>query len=176
MSAILWPCRFTGITIPKTAVQRICRQHLSLTHPDAFLARIADAYVNLLGDLLFRRETETQREFVADIARRSMGVDVSSLVAKARSDNDVIGGRYSPACYITDSWPGVLYLAYKYVDDPKAALLANTNLGGDNVHRGAVLGAILGVATGRTLDALFHQLQDSQAIDREISALIGRIN
>ena len=159
-----------------TAVQRICRQHLSLTHPDAFLARIADAYVNLLGDLLFRRETETQREFIADIARRSMGVDVSSLVAKARSDNDVIGGRYSPACYITDSWPGVLYLAYKYVDDPKAALLANTHLGGDNVHRGAVLGAILGVATGRTVDALFHQLQDSQAIDREILALIGRID
>jgi len=51
------------------------------------------------------------------------------------------GGRYSTACYITDSWPSILYLAYKYADDLQAALLANTNLGGDNVHRGAVLGS-----------------------------------
>ena len=41
-----------------------------------------------------------------------------------------------------------LYLALKYADDPEAGLVANANLGGDNCHRGAVLGALLGAATG----------------------------
>ena len=61
---------------------------------------------------------------------------------------DVIGGRLSPACYIDQSFPVVLYLATRYPDDFEAALIANTNAGGDNSHRGAVLGAILGAALG----------------------------
>ena len=41
-----------------------------------------------------------------------------------------------------------MYLALKYHDDPESALIANTNLGGDNAARGAVLGALLGAAHG----------------------------
>lgn len=101
-----------------------------------------------------------------------MNIHLQSLVAKAGKDSDVVGGRYSTACYITDSWPSILYLAYKYVNDLQTALLANTNLGGDNVHRGAVLGVILGLATGRTVEDFFNSLRDSQEIDEEISAII----
>ena len=36
----------------------------------------------------------------------------------------------------------------KYHDQPEQGLIVNTNLGGDNVHRGAVLGALLGAADG----------------------------
>jgi ADP-ribosylglycohydrolase len=42
----------------------------------------------------------------------------------------------------------VIYLALKYHDDPEGGLIANTNLGGDNAYRGAVLGALLGAANG----------------------------
>ncbi len=154
-------------------IQDLCREHLFLTHPDAFLAEICDAFVQLVGDLLFREDDEKPRQHIAETARRSIGIDLKSLVSKARTDNDVVGGRFSTACYITDSWPSILYLAYKYADDPKAALLANTNLGGDNVHRGAVLGVILGLATSWTVDAFFDKLKDRQAIDEEIMALIG---
>ena len=155
------------------SVQEVCRLHLFLTHPDDFLARIGDAYVKLLGDLLFRETGEAPRQLIADAARQSPGIDLSRLASKASADSDVIGGRYSTACYISDSWPGILYLAYQYAEDPKAALLANTNLGGDNVHRGSVLGGILGLATGRTVDEFFNQLKDRRAIDEEISALIN---
>ena len=55
------------------------------------------------------------------------------------SDLEVIGGQLSPACYIDQSLPAVLYLAARYCDDFEAALIANTNVGGDNCHRGAVL-------------------------------------
>lgn len=155
------------------STQDLARKHLFLTHPDDFLARIADAYVKLISDLLFREDDEKPQQNIADIAERSIGINLRSLVSNARTDNDVVGGRYSTACYITDSWPSILYLAYKYVNDPKAALLANTNLGGDNVHRGAVLGVIMGLATSRTVDAFFNKLTDRQAIDEEIIALIG---
>lgn len=36
----------------------------------------------------------------------------------------------------------------KYHDKPEQGLIVNTNLGGENVHRGAVLGALLGAANG----------------------------
>ena len=56
------------------------------------------------------------------------------------------------SCYVHDSLPAVLYLAYKYAEPSQAsqALLANTNVGGNTVHRGAILGAILGAVSLRT--------------------------
>lgn len=42
----------------------------------------------------------------------------------------------------------MLYLSARYHDDFKIALIANTNVGGDNCHRVAVLGAKLGASLG----------------------------
>ena len=42
----------------------------------------------------------------------------------------------------------VIFLALKYHRNPEKALIVNTNLGGDNAGRGAVLGALLGAAHG----------------------------
>jgi ADP-ribosylglycohydrolase len=64
-------------------------------------------------------------------------------------DDWVIGPKLSTACYVEHSVPAVLYLALKYHDDPEKALVANTNLGGDNVYRGGVLGALLGAEHGK---------------------------
>ena len=47
-----------------------------------------------------------------------------------------------------ESIPAVIYLALKYHQDTEKALIVNTNLGGDNAYRGAVLGALLGGANG----------------------------
>ena len=37
----------------------------------------------------------------------------------------------------------VLYLAYKYADSFEGAVVANTNVGGENCHRGSALGALM---------------------------------
>ncbi len=153
-------------------VQLICREHLFLTHPDDDLAFICRVYVNLLDGLLFRPPQVSVAELLHHAARRSLGLDLEALVRKTRSDDEVIGRTYSPACYISESWPGVLYLALRYQEDLKAALIANTNLGGDNVHRGAVLGAILGLAQGRTVESLFYGLTEYQEIKAEIDQLL----
>jgi len=62
----------------------------------------------------------------------------------ARPDEEVVGGILSPACYLEDSFPASLFLAWKYADNLEAALIANANLGGDNCHRGIVVGALVG--------------------------------
>jgi len=66
----------------------------------------------------------------------------------AEPDDNIIGPHLSPACYLADSVPATMYLAAKYHNAPREGLIANTMLGGDNVHRGAVLGALLGAANG----------------------------
>mmetsp|Transcript_18933 Transcript_18933/g.44045 ORF Transcript_18933/g.44045 Transcript_18933/m.44045 type:complete len:355 (-) Transcript_18933:107-1171(-) len=51
------------------------------------------------------------------------------------------------ACYISQNFPSMLHFAVKY-DDFRSCLLANANAGGENVHRGILLGALMGAASG----------------------------
>ena len=101
---------------------------------------------------------------------------IESPAQPTRSDLDVIGGLLSPACYIDQSLPAVLYLAARYADDFEAALIANTNVGGDNCHRGAVLGAILGAALGYAAipERWIHGLQARAELEAEIETFIAR--
>ncbi|TVQ26131.1 MAG: ADP-ribosylglycohydrolase family protein [Spirochaetaceae bacterium] len=66
-----------------------------------------------------------------------------------RPPEQVLGRVYSTACYLEDSLPATFYLALRYAGDPEEALIANTMAGGDNCHRGAVLGALLGLDGGQ---------------------------
>lgn len=69
-----------------------------------------------------------------------------------------------------------MYLAYKYNHDPATALLKNTNLGGENCHRGSVLGSIVGLCSPNTADAqkLTNQLKNIDAIEKEISNFLAK--
>ena len=167
-----------GELMAGTALQRVrevALGHLYLTHPDAQLARVCADYVDLIHDLLFREPDQPAQQVLAEFANRAVGGNVEQLIQKTHNDADIIGGRFSKACYISGSWPGVLFLACKYLLDPIAGLRSNTNLGGDNVHRGSVLGFILGLATGDDLPAFFGQLTARQLIDAEINGLLDAV-
>ncbi len=153
-------------------VQTTCRKHLFLTHPDEILGRICNGYVALIAGLLLRKPEEAPEHYLLTAADATLGIDLKEIVACARNDREVVGRRYSSACYISDSWPSVLFLAVKYLNDPRSALLANTNLGGDNVHRGAVLGVIVSLACGQTIDEWFEQLLDFREIESEVALLL----
>lgn len=123
---------------------------LRLTHRSARLERSA----LVLGELLTRLLADPPPEVgpLVCAAAERLGFPATEVIAKVEraglSDLSVIGGRLSPACYIDQSFPAVLYLAGRYPNDFESALIANTNAGGDNCHRGAVLGALLGAALG----------------------------
>ena len=121
-----------------------------LTHRSTLIER----HTLELSTLLFNvfHDTNPDIEQLACAAASRLGFPVAKVIQNVRrnqsSDLDVIGGLLSPACYIDQSFPSVLYLAARYPNDFEAALIANTNVGGDNCHRGAVLGAILGASLG----------------------------
>lgn len=46
------------------------------------------------------------------------------------------------------AYAAALHLAWKYHDDFSAGITANARVGGDNCHRGAVVGSLLGLALG----------------------------
>jgi len=153
-------------------VKNTCRKHLFCTHPDETLALVSDSFVTLMHELLFRDSNTDALPMIYKAGRSLPGVNIEKLTVNAISDLQVIGGKYSSACYITDSWPGVLYLAAKYPTDIPTALEANALVGGDNAHRGAILGCILGLMNAQTNDSLFNQLLHSDAISTEVDQLL----
>jgi hypothetical protein len=90
------------------------------------------------------QEAAVPVESLACATAERLGFPAATAIERIRrnrlSDLDVIGRLLSPACYIDQSLPAVLYLAARYAYDFEAALIANANAGGDNCHRGAVLG------------------------------------
>lgn len=125
--------------------------HQRLTHSSSLLERHSLQLSNLLFHIF--NDTTPNTEQLACAAASNLGFPAAQVLERIRhkkgTDLDVIGGILSPACYVDQSFPSVLYLAARYHDDIESALIANTNVGGDNCHRGAVLGAILGATLGK---------------------------
>jgi ADP-ribosylglycohydrolase len=174
IAPIVFSERLRGTSLDR--VQLICRDHLYLTHPDEELARICFYFVELIDTLLFLDAGQKNPlQLIHDIAVRSVQLDLSKLVKTTTSDSKVVGNTYSNACYISESWPSLLYITYKYLDDPRKALLVNANLGGDNVHRGAIIGILLGLAHGSFLADFFSKLVLHKLLDQEIDDFMTAI-
>ena len=162
----------------RTAVDTALLTQLRLTHRSQKLERYALALGELLTGLL--QDSASPAESLIGTTAERLGFPVATVVERIRrnqqSDLDVIGRLLSPACYIDQSFPAVLYLAARYADNFEAALIANTNVGGDNCHRGAVLGAILGAALGIQAipDRWIRGLQAHRELENEIDAFINR--
>ncbi len=122
-------------------------EHLALTHPGVKMADAASLVIELLLQILEGKPL--QKAIIEEIEmQRTALVGHPFIKWLDHPDDMVIGPRFSTACYVEDSVPAVLYLALKYYADPENALIVNTNLGGDNAARGAVLGALLGATHG----------------------------
>ncbi len=155
-------------------VQQQCRSHVWLTHPDDTLMKVVDSYVALMANLLDRSEGASCLEPLAAAAAVIPGTRLKALVDQPRGDAFVVGRTYSLACYISDSWPSVCYLAARYHDDPRKALLANTNLGGENAHRGSVLGTLAGLASGKVDEELYASLAGHSELDQQLTQWLDR--
>ncbi|PXX89627.1 ADP-ribosylglycohydrolase family protein [Marinobacter vulgaris] len=171
VASLVFSQRLRGAGVSE--IQALCREHVALTHPDESLMAVCNRYVRLLCGLMEGPGEEGAKSLLVEAGKGSDGLDVAGLVSRNLPDLQVVGRLYSSACYISDSWPVVLYLAYKYHKDPWLALRVNTNLGGDNVHRGMVLGALMGLLHAEVATSWFDQLVAHQAIGREIDALIS---
>ena len=161
------------------AVDRTLLAHLRLTHRSTKLER----YAQRAGPDCchgYCRTSNLRSAPLACAVAESFGFPATRVVERMnrerRSDLHVIGSQLSPACYIEHSFPAVLYLAARYPDDFEAALVANTNVGGDNCHRGAVLGAIIGASLGYGAipERWIQGLRSRAELHEEIESFITR--
>lgn len=65
----------------------------------------------------------------------------------------------------------------RYADSFENAVLANTNVGGENCHRGSALGALMGAAVGEKgiPRRLIEGLRDTAAIAKEIDDFVDAV-
>jgi len=153
-----------------TAAEAAAEAQMFATHNSPALAVYARLYGSLLSRLVHGQPLE---EALLETGK-AIGLDLPALAKRGLKDTQVIGQIFSSACYIEHSFPCLLYLAYKYRGSPEEALVANTNAGGENVHRGAALGALMGAAHGSSAwPARWRDgLHAKEAIGEEISAFL----
>jgi hypothetical protein len=142
-------------------LRRIVRVHVGLTHKDDEVLAAADAFVRILVDVIPRPEASPRTAAEAAAALRESilqhGRDWISA-AKLRSweglsDRQLVGGTLSSACYIEEAFPAALALAWRHAGNLAEGVCANAMCGGDNCHRGAVVGGLLGATA--PIPALF---------------------
>ncbi len=143
----------------------LAARHLKLTHPDSYLTQVCFQYIDLVFALIAATNQTTKESVVYEYFKKVAGKKLKHKNLDDCIDNQVIGGMYSSACYITDAWPSILYLACKYSDSTSEALQKNAELGGDNVHRGSVLAIIMTLLNGQKLTELFNQLVLKEEIE-----------
>jgi ADP-ribosylglycohydrolase len=161
-------CAFFGTDLDaaKTAV----REHVQLTHRAPEVLRAAEALVEILGAVLAGAGL---REAILEHGSHWLSRRTAEHWSREQ-DEVVIGRRVSPACYVAEAFPASLYLAWKYAEDFEAGVIANTNLGGDNCHRGAVIGALLGAGAEEIPARLRDGLHDGHELRSQIERVSGR--
>jgi ADP-ribosylglycohydrolase len=123
-------------------LRRIVRLHVGLSHKDPEVLDAADVFLNLLVRVARGEDLRTA------ILEHSNGwISAAKIRDWDRHPDDVVVGRLlSPACYITEAFPAALFLAWRHAGDFAAGVCANAQVGGDNCHRGTVVGGLLGAA------------------------------
>ena len=128
----------------KATLKEHVMSHVSLTHRNRHAASCAASLVNILCAIKAGCHVQ---ESILEFADKHFFTgnlrEWSSL-----PDRSVVGARLTPACYLPQSYTASLYFAWQHSSDFSGGILANANVGGDNCHRGVVVGAILGAANG----------------------------
>ena len=132
-----------GLYAPDESL-KIVETHIDLTHRNHHVRQAAATLTRLLQQLSHGAGLHEALE---------SGAASYATIAQFETwskfpDRVVIGRQLTPACYLPDSFTASLYLSWKYADEFSAGILANAHCGGDNCHRGAVVGALLGAANG----------------------------
>jgi len=174
------PVIFATLPQGESAATAAALTQLRLTHRSDTLDRYARAFSGMLIRLV--QDPAADIGSLATATAERLGFPAAKVLERIhrnhQSDRDVIGRLLSPACYIDQSLPATLYLAARYPDDFEAALIANTNVGGDNCHRGAVLGAMMGAALGLAAipERWLAGLTAHAALNEEIESFIARFD
>ncbi|KAH3811912.1 uncharacterized protein LOC127835266 isoform X2 [Dreissena polymorpha] len=130
---------------------------IKCTHPERALTPFIDIYARLLHAVINGRDLKQEvlqalshselggprkREIVLRYAENAAAHPAGSTGRLEEYQSAV--SDLGMACYIEGALSSMLMLAYAFADDFEGGILMNANCGGENCHRGAALGALLG--------------------------------
>jgi ADP-ribosylglycohydrolase len=81
------------------------------------------------------------------------------------------GAAFGLACNTRNALPLTLWLALRFADEPRKALVENATLGGDSAARGAILGLVMGALHG--LSWIPSEWRSGLAVAGELDELLG---
>jgi ADP-ribosyl-[dinitrogen reductase] hydrolase len=161
-------------------LRQIVRLHVGLTHKDADVLAAADVLARILVAALPHPEAAPRTPAEATAALREAilehgrdWISAAKLTAWERhSDRQLVGGTLSSACYIDEAFPASLALAYRHAGNFTGGVVANALCGGDNCHRGTVVGSLL-AASAEIPPAMLAGLQSFATVkgfrERQVS-------
>ena len=138
------PALISAIGAGHPEILELVETHVSLTHKNREVIAAATCLARIHAALAAGRPLRDA------ILEKATDYISAKKIEKwiGQEDGTVVGRILSPACYIQDAFPASLYLAWKYAGDFSGGIMANANVGGDNCHRGAVGGSLLGADNG----------------------------
>ncbi len=139
IAALAMQAEEKGKPMQRDAVRSVVKAHVALTHRHSNVIRAADCLCRLLWSL---SEGNTLKCAIQKEAGDWLSCNKATKWMN-QADRVIVGQKISPACYIDQAFPAALYLALKYDQQYELGIQANAEVGGDNCHRGAVVGALL---------------------------------
>ena len=116
----------------RSRAKKIASETCGATRKSTILQKAAEHWTDVLCDVFL------------DDKDAAEAAGFSGATSKLKKKRDPV-----VACYLASALPACLEMTAKYADaDVFEALMANANAGGENVHRGALLGAVLGANAG----------------------------
>ena len=160
----------------KRAIENASARTAAVTRSSQLLENVSKVWAGLVSASLMTPNTSVS----------SMEPPIIEVAQKLRMSRPSPNRRdQMSACYLSQSLPPTLDMLNKYTqpsflegtDGIWKALLNNANTGGENVHRAAILGAILGARAGD--EHLPHQLKsglyEREALEKEIDAFVNAV-
>ena len=156
-------------------IQIAAARTAAVTRSSSILERVSEVWAELIYAAITKDATGSEMEQPLLNVARALGLN--SPRPNRRDEMS--------ACYLSQSLPPTLDMLSKYtqssegINSCRTALLNNANIGGENVHRGAVLGAILGARVGHEglqgdlKDGLFQSKELENEINHFVDAVMG---
>ena len=107
--------------------------------------RALDTYAIAFSDLLVNVINGVDLKIAVEKCGQAIEGDNDGIIRSVRHMVEYSRNDPMVACYIDSSFPALLFFAYKYAHSAEEAILANANAGGENVARGSLLGALMGM-------------------------------
>ncbi|XP_060083094.1 uncharacterized protein LOC132562369 [Ylistrum balloti] len=177
--AIPWVIRNAHKTESECAVSAV--EFIKLSHPEPGLVPYVDMYARLLHSVIngndldqevnkyielselggSRQKKKMMQGFLENANKYPQGSEGQLVTCQSAV------GRLGSACYIEGAMSSLLFLTTQFKDNFNMGVLMNANCGGENCHRGAAMGALLGAASVYHGQSIQPSLKDGLGSARE---------